>query len=179
MKSIASFQARNATQSQITNSPAAGTTTLSDRLAARGIQLTARRRIVLEILEQTGRHLDAASLLAEARKRLPIDRATIYRTLDLLKKEGLIDEPDLMHLRGEMHYYEARSGNEHFHLGCFGCGHVEEMATPLFEELKAQAAQSKDFAIETARLEIGGYCSRCAAKRRSNRCRAPDSAGSR
>jgi Fur family ferric uptake transcriptional regulator len=84
--------------------------------------------------------------------------------LDLLKKEGLVDELDLMHLRGEMHYYEARTGDEHFHLACFGCGRIEDVETQLFEQLKQQISQQGGFAIETARLEIGGYCSDCAAK---------------
>jgi Fe2+ or Zn2+ uptake regulation protein len=35
-----------------------------------------------------------------------VDRSTVYRTLDLLKRQGLIDEFDLMHLNGEGHYYE-------------------------------------------------------------------------
>ncbi len=32
--------------------------------------------------------------------------STVYRTIDLLKKQGLIDELDLLHLRGDRHYYE-------------------------------------------------------------------------
>jgi Fur family ferric uptake transcriptional regulator len=69
-----------------------------------------------------------------------------------------------MHLSGEMHYYEARTGDEHFHLACFSCGRIQEVETPLFEQLKRHISQERGFAIETARLEIGGYCSDCAAK---------------
>lgn len=137
---------------------------LSQRLTARGIRLTPRRRALLEILDETNRHLDAAGLLEAAKQRMRIDRATVYRTLELLKKQGLVDELDLMHLRGEMHYYEARTGEEHFHLACFGCGRIEEISTPLFGQLKRSVGREKGFAIQTARLEIGGYCSDCAAK---------------
>lgn len=155
---------RNANQS---HSSAARPTTagpLSERLAARGIRLTPRRRALLEILEKADRHLDAAALLKIAQERMEIDRATVYRTLELLKKEGLVDELDLMHLCGEMHYYEARTGNEHFHFACFGCGRIEELATPLFDQLKRQVAHEKGFTVQTARLEIGGYCSDCVRK---------------
>jgi Fe2+ or Zn2+ uptake regulation protein len=34
-----------------------------------------------------------------------IDRSTVYRALGLLKRQGLIDELDLMHLNGEGRYY--------------------------------------------------------------------------
>ncbi len=142
---------------------------LSQRLVARGIRLTPRRRALLEILEETNCHLDAAGLLEAAKQRMRIDRATVYRTLELLKKQGLIDELDLMHLRGEMHYFEARTGEEHFHLACFGCGRIEEVSTPLFEQLKGLVGKEKGFAIQTARLEIGGYCSDCAAKGDKNK----------
>src|SRR6185437_199119 len=38
-----------------------------------------------------------------------VDRATVYRTVDMLKRHGLVDELDLMHLQGEKHYYEVRT----------------------------------------------------------------------
>jgi Fur family transcriptional regulator, ferric uptake regulator len=154
----------NATESHYPRTRNKARERLSESLAARGVRLTPRRRALLEILEEANRHLDAAGLLAAAKQRMRIDRATVYRTLDLLKKEGLVDELDLMHLRGEMHYYEPRTGDEHFHLACFGCGRIEEISTPLFEQLKLSVGRQKGFAIQTARLEIGGYCSDCAAK---------------
>jgi Fur family ferric uptake transcriptional regulator len=154
----------NATQSHYPRTKNKAHEPLSQRLIGRGIRLTPRRRALLEILEETNRHLDAAGLLKAAKQRVQIDRATVYRTLELLKKQGLVDELDLMHMRGEMHYYEARTGEEHFHLACFGCGQIEEIATPLFEQLKQSVGREKGFAIQTARLEIGGYCSDCASK---------------
>lgn len=155
---------QNATQSQYSRSRSPLPEPLSTRLAARGVRLTPRRRALLEILEDANCHLDAAGLLEAAKERMQMDRATVYRTLDLLKKQGLVDELDLMHLRGEMHYYEARTEKEHFHLACFGCGRIEEISMPLFEQLKDEVSRSSGFRIETARLEIGGYCSACTAK---------------
>ncbi len=155
---------QNATQSHYLRARNPAREPLSERLAAHGVRLTPRRRALLEILEESSRHLDAAGLLEAARQRMRIDRATVYRTLDLLKKAGLVDELDLMHLRGEMHYYEARTGNEHFHFACFGCGRITELASPLFEQLKQQVSQEQGVRIETTRLEIGGYCADCAAE---------------
>ncbi len=169
MPQQSSIRSQDATQSHYLRKRAVPSQPLSERLTARGVRLTSRRRALLKILEEADRHLDAAALLEVAQKQMEIDRATVYRTLDLFKREGLIDELDLMHLRGEMHYYEVRTGKEHFHFACFGCGRIEEIATPLFEQLKREVGREKGFTIQTARLEIGGYCAECAASANQGR----------
>lgn len=135
-----------------------------DELAEKGIRLTAQRRALIEVIQDSEEHLDAASLLARARKRQPnIDRATVYRTVELLKKLRLVDELDLMHLEGEKHYYEVRTKQDHIHLACFRCGRIEEFTTPLFERLKAQISDEAGFQIRVTRLEVGGSCRSCCA----------------
>lgn len=50
---------------------------LSDELTSKGVRLTARRRLLIEIFQNATTHLDVAAL-REARKRQPsIDRAEI------------------------------------------------------------------------------------------------------
>ena len=149
------------------NGPAAAREcrSLVDELAGRGVRLTAQRRAVVEIIQSATEHLDAAALLEEAQKRgQGIDRATVYRTLELLKKLRLVDELDLMHLNGEKHYYEVRARRDHLHLACFECGRIEEFESPLFEELKAEIVREKGFEIQIVRMEAGGRCSACREK---------------
>ena len=137
---------------------------LLHELASRGIRLTAQRRAVVDVIEEAANHLDADSLLALARRRQPnIDRATIYRTVDLLKRLRLIDELDLMHLEGEKHYYEVRTKPEHVHLACFRCGRIVEFSSNLFDELKADISERAGFDIRVIRLEAGGACRNCVA----------------
>jgi Fur family transcriptional regulator, ferric uptake regulator len=138
---------------------------LLTQVQARRVRLTPQRRAVIETIQHAESHLDAQSLLERARKRDPnINRATIYRTIELLKRMGLIDELDLMHLNGEKHYYEVRTQKDHLHLSCFGCGKVEEFETPTFERLKREIGRENSFDIQVMRLEIGGLCSGCAAE---------------
>ena len=135
---------------------------LLDELSAKGIRLTSQRRILVETIQNAEQHLDAASLLELARGRDPnIDRATVYRTIDLLKRHRLIDELDLMHLKGEKHYYEAKTQREHVHLACFQCGGIEEVSIALFDRLKAEIAERTGFELKVTRLEIGGRCRKC------------------
>ncbi len=135
---------------------------LLDELAAKGVRLTSQRRVLVEIIQMAEQHLDAASLLELARQREPnIDRATVYRTIELLKKLRLVDELDLMHLQGEKHYYEVKTRRDHVHLACFQCGRIEEFSSALFEQLKSEIANQAGFELRVTRLEIGGRCRSC------------------
>src|SRR5271155_639535 len=140
---------------------------LLHEVEAKGVRVTAQRRALIETIQQADSHLDAATLLSRARQRDPnIDRATVYRTLDLLKRLGMIDELDLMHLNGEKHYYEVKTEKDHLHLACFECREIVEFASPMFEQLKREIAAKNEFEIKVIRLEAGGVCSACAAKKK-------------
>lgn len=135
---------------------------LEEELEAKGIRMTPQRRAVIEVMQEAKEHLDAGSLLELARKRHPsIDRATIYRTIDLLKRLRLVDELDLMHLEGEKHFYEVKSKGEHVHLACFRCGRIQEFSSALFEQLKTEISTQAGFNIRVTRLEVGGACRDC------------------
>jgi len=135
---------------------------LMKELAARRVRITDQRRLLVGIIQDSPRHLDAATLLEIARKQDPdIDRATVYRTIALLKKRGLIDELDLMHIEGEKHYYEAKTNRDHCHMACFRCGAIMEYASPSFEKLKEEMVKQSGFQIRVVRLEVGGFCKRC------------------
>jgi Fur family ferric uptake transcriptional regulator len=132
------------------------------KLAERGVRITAQRRLLVGIIQDSPRHLDAAGLLEMARKRDgAIDRATVYRTIALLKGHGLIDELDLMHIEGEKHYYEAKTSRDHCHMACFRCGAIMEYTSSSFEKLKEEMAAQSGFQIRVVRLEVGGVCERC------------------
>jgi Fe2+ or Zn2+ uptake regulation protein len=139
---------------------------LQRELGARGIRLTRQRRVVLQVMESASRHMDAGEILDLAQKiDADITRVTVYRTLDLLKRQGLIDELDLLHLRGHRHYYESHGPRDHIHVACINCGKVREVESPLYEELKQQIARDCGIEISIARTEIGGVCDDCRAKK--------------
>ena len=135
---------------------------LMKQLAERGVRMTSQRRLLVGIIQDSPRHLDAAKLLELAQKRdAEIDRATVYRTLALLKGHGLIDELDLMHIEGEKHYYEAKTNRDHCHMACFRCGAIMEYASSSFEKLKQEMVKQSGFQIRVVRLEVGGICKQC------------------
>jgi len=139
---------------------------LQGELGSRGIHLTRQRRVVLQVIESAPSHLDAGEILDRAQKiDRDITRVTVYRTIDLLKLHGLIDELDLLHLRGHRHFYESHSPRDHIHVACIRCGKVREFESELYEELKRQIARDCGIEITVARTEVGGLCADCRRKR--------------
>ncbi len=135
---------------------------LQAELSARGIRMTLQRRAILRVIETAKKHLDASHILRKAQRLdASVDRSTVYRTLSLLKRHGMIDELDLLHMEGDGHYYERRPGRDHLHMACLRCGKITEFESDIFESLKEELQRDCRFSIVVARLEIGGYCASC------------------
>src|ERR1700729_3621443 len=124
---------------------------LQSHFAERGIRMTEQRRAILSVMETASKHLDAAQLLRKAQKLdASVDRSTVYRTLRLLKRQGLIDEL------------------AHIHMACLRCGKIMEFVSDIFEKLKGQVEKDCRFRIVVSRLEIGGYCASCSKQGRQD-----------
>jgi len=128
-----------------------------------GRPVTTQRSLLLELIRQADRHLDADELYRRARAKEPrISLATVYRNLKLFKELGLIAENNL----GETHsHYEIKGTVEHHHLVCLGCGQVIEFGSPLIAKAVAKAQREKGFDITSVQLKLEGYCPKCKEKR--------------
>jgi Fur family ferric uptake transcriptional regulator len=136
--------------------------TMQVSLKEQGVRLTRQRQILLDLIDQTGEHLDAERLYQMAKERDPkLNRVTVYRTLKMLKAGGLVDELDLMHYSGDQHYYETRLKQEHAHVVCLRCGKVEEFFGEPLQKLRKQIESHFGFQILLSRTEVGGYCAHC------------------
>ncbi|MBM3768077.1 MAG: transcriptional repressor, partial [Acidobacteria bacterium] len=104
----------------------------------------------------------AESLFHLAREKDPkLNRVTVYRTLKLLKLEGLVDELDLLHHQGDQHYYETRMKREHAHVVCLRCGKIEEYFGEPLLDMRTQVQKTFGFELVVMRTEMGGYCPNC------------------
>src|SRR5438876_3378445 len=144
-------------------------------LKDKGVRLTRQRQLLLDLIDNSGLHLDAESLHQMAKEKDPkLNRVTVYRTLKLLKEGGLVDELDLAHFDGEKHYYETRLKQEHAHIICLRCGRVEEFFGEQLQAVRGQVQSQFGFEIAFARTEIGGYCSHYQVLRSKDDLRAKD-----
>jgi Fur family ferric uptake transcriptional regulator len=120
---------------------------------------TSQRRLLLELLVEAEGHIDAKELYRRASaKDDTISPATVYRSLNLFKELGLIEERRLGMVRC---YYEMKQSPEHQHMICQGCGRVMEFKTPLVQELVDTIQREHDFKVTKAELCLEGYCEKC------------------
>jgi len=153
---------------------------LGGSLQNHGVRMTRQRKLLFELIDVSREHLNVEALFRLAKQRDPkINRVTVYRTLKLLKQEGLVDELDLLHHAGEQHYYESRLKREHAHVVCLRCGRVEEFFGEPLQRLKQQIQSHFGFQIVVARTEVGGYCANCqlVAKREAAQLREGNNGG--
>jgi len=128
----------------------------------RGHPLTSQRQLLLELLRDAEGHIDAKELYRRASARdESISPATVYRTLNLFKQLGLVDEMRLGRIRC---YYEIKQSPEHQHLLCQGCGKVIEFQNPYFNKLIKAVQREHGFKITKAELYLEGYCPSCEEK---------------
>jgi Fur family ferric uptake transcriptional regulator len=145
---------------------------LLDRMRSRGLRTTWQRRVVAESLEEADGHLDAETIFARARRKdARIHRATVYRTLNTLKRHGLVVELDLLRYGGDRHLYEVRPASFHIHLVCRECGRVQEPAGAFWAQLEDRVRAETGFRTEILRLEAGGVCAVCGRRGAAERMR--------
>lgn len=128
-------------------------------LNAPGIRITHQRALILKVIRHGQGHLDADEIYHRAREKQPrLSLSTVYRTLQRLKKLGLVEE---LHFAEEHHHYELKLSAEHHHLTCLGCGQVVEFRYPLARLVKRNVPEVKNFAITAIELHMAGYCAKC------------------
>ena len=131
-----------------------------------GHPLTAQRRLLLELLRDAEGHIDAKALYRRASaKDESISPATVYRTLNLFKELGLVDEMRLGRVRC---YYEIKQSQGHQHLVCQGCGRVIEFQNPHFKKLINAVQREHGFSVKKAELYLEGYCPGCEDKEKKH-----------
>lgn len=120
---------------------------------------TWQRRLLLSVMQEAGKHLDAKELYRRASERdARISLATVYRNLRLFKEQGLINERRLGQARC---YYEMKRLGEHQHLVCKACGQVIEFESPLIRKLVAEVQRKNNFSVTKVELYLEGHCHKC------------------
>lgn len=136
---------------------------LRELLKQRGYKFTGQRYAVLEVLAKyKGKHLTTEEIYQYVRDTDPeIGLATVYRSLTLLERIGLVMELDLDD--GFSRYELARHNEDHrhHHLICSKCGSVSEVEEDLLDELEEQILIKKDFLVKDHRVKFYGLCSHC------------------
>ena len=127
------------------------------------LPVTQQREAVADVVFSTAGHLSVEDIEAALKARGErIGKATIYRTVEILVRSGLVDEHDF----GEgFKRYEHLFGQQpvHEHLICTSCSKVIEFQSPEVVHLQEDTARRHGFLPTRHRLEIYGLCADCQA----------------
>lgn len=140
-------------------------------LQTQGLKLTTERAALVREIFATHYHFEADELLFKLKqKNIKISRATVYRTLELLVKFGMVRR---VHLGEDHYHYEHVTGNSHHdHLVCTTCGGVIEFHDPALEARQRDICARRKFTPTFHNLQILGICDSC--NRKGERPDAPD-----
>ncbi len=129
-------------------------------LKTRGLKFTPERQVILDWVFKTHKHFDAEDLLFDIRQKGErVSKATIYRTLSLLVKCGLLRE--VIFGEKHSHYEHIHEDEHHDHLVCSNCGKIIEFADEKIEQLQEAVCRNYKFLPESHRLQIQGLCYEC------------------
>jgi Fe2+ or Zn2+ uptake regulation protein len=136
------------------------TAVLTERIRDVGLKVTVPRLAVMRALE--GRpHADADSVFGAVRTELPgTSLQAVYGVLGALSNAGLLRriEP-----AGSPARYELRTGDNHHHVVCSGCGALEDVDCVVGHAPCLTPSAGTGFAIHTAEVTFWGLCPTCQA----------------
>lgn len=134
---------------------------LAERLRARGLRLTAQRRLVLAAVEAL-EHATPEAIGAQLREEAgpdgsAPDASTVYRNLELLERLGLVWHT---HLGKGAPVYHA-SEHPHLHVVCAACGEISSVAPDLLDGAAERLAAELGFTVDVGHVALSGTCRAC------------------
>lgn len=128
------------------------------QLRSLGYRVTPQRELILDTLCRMNEHVTIGELYDAVRQVAPaIDRATVYRTINLFKELGLVISAEI----GNAAVYEVADDQPHHHLMCRECGSVDVLAHHHFESLAHHLLDEHGFEADIDHLTISGVCDTC------------------
>jgi len=129
-------------------------------LEEKDLKLTSQRRTILRQAIEANGHFSAEKLLEISKKAdSTISKATVYRTLALLKESKVLEEQDFGD--GRKVYERAEGRKHHDHFVCIKCGKIIEFENEHIEKLQDSEAKKQQFKIVYHSLKLFGFCKSC------------------
>jgi Fur family ferric uptake transcriptional regulator len=115
--------------------------------------------MVVSAIENSDNHISAEEIYAHVIARYPhVNISTVYRTLELLERLGLVTETNLG--GGRVRYHPANKGHHH-HLICQKCGAIIDLDESVLLPLKETLLREYSFMADMRHLGMFGRCVSC------------------
>jgi Fur family transcriptional regulator, ferric uptake regulator len=133
-----------------------------DALRARGLRVSAARRLVLEALYGAPGPITADQIADGLAGRLPrSDLASVYRNLETLEHVGLVRHFHLGHGPG---LYAPSGVGEREYLVCDACGSVKAVDPKQMNPVRTMIQKRFGYAARFSHFPILGLCANCASE---------------
>jgi len=130
-------------------------------LRKKGLKLTPQRRLILDIIHESGGHLTAEEIFDYVHARVPgVNKSTIYRTLELLEELGCVFKSEL----GDRFIYHHAEEGHHHHLVCRVCGKSIDCDEDVFLPVERALDEKYGFQIDFRHVVMSGLCAECRKK---------------
>jgi Fur family ferric uptake transcriptional regulator len=133
---------------------------LTESLRRRSHKVTGPRQAILNLLRQQAHPLTIREISLALQKG-SCDLATIYRSMHLLEKMGMVKRFDFGDGGARFELLAEGDDGHHHHLICVRCSDVVELEECFSTDLEKRIAQRSGFTSVTHRLEFFGVCPRC------------------
>lgn len=131
---------------------------LAALLKSKQLKVTPQRLAIFGVLYNTVEHPSAETIYRALQATHPtMSLATVYKTLDTLKKADLIQELNV----GEDSFRYDANIDSHPHMICTQCHQVSDLHTDVLNDIMTRAQAVTDFEIETEKIFFYGKCSSC------------------
>ena len=115
--------------------------------------------MILRAVEEAASHISAEEIYAQVHAHYPqMNISTVYRTLELVKKLGLVTETDMGD--GRVRYHCMGKGHHH-HLVCQKCGEIIDVEESIVSPLWAEIQRKYNFKVDMKHVAFFGLCPRC------------------
>jgi Fur family ferric uptake transcriptional regulator len=138
-----------------------GAAPLAERLRAHGLRLTAQRQRVLAAVGALD-HATPEAIGARLREEAgpggaAPDTSTVYRTLEVLERLGLVWHTHLG--KGAPVYHAAE--HPHLHVVCSSCGAIASADPELLAGAAERLAAELGFTVDVGHVALSGTCRAC------------------
>ena len=130
----------------------------AEYLSEKRLRLTSQRQVIVDTAFGTNQHFTAEQLLRWSHRRdKSVSRATVYRTLPLLIKSGLVGEMDF---GKDRKYYDPNYAEHphHNHIICLQCEKIVEFESEKLAQLENEISQRLGFSVQTRRMLVTATC---------------------
>ena len=119
---------------------------LKSILKTEGLRYTQQRQIIWDEIRESKEHRDAEEIYQALRgKNIGVSRATVYRTIDVLTKNKMVQKMDVGDGKS---LYEAQLDNDHHdHMICVDSGKIIEFFDEELELLQDKIAKKYGYKV--------------------------------